>query len=67
MYDDDVIRLITSLLIGMILGVFIGSIISSAWYDGFDKFCPECGHRYKTEAEYCSYDGSELKMIGESK
>lgn len=62
--SDDASSMVTALLIGMGLGVVIGVVITCAWRDA-DKFCPDCGHQYKAEAKYCSYDGSELRMIGE--
>jgi hypothetical protein len=58
--------MVMALLIGIILGAFIGSIVTIAWHDSFEKFCPECGHYYNVEEEYCSYDGSELKMMGDN-
>ena len=66
MRDFGIIDLLTTLLAGMILGVIIGFIVVGVRKSEFDKFCPECGHRYETEKEYCAYDGSELKMIGEA-
>lgn len=66
-YDFNTIDLASALLVGMALGVIIGFIAVGVRKSEFDKFCPKCGHRYETEEEYCSHDGSELKMIGEEK
>lgn len=56
----SVFDIITALLIGAVIGMIIGVILVGN-ADDFDKFCPECGHHYTSEVEYCSYDGSELK------
>jgi len=66
MNDYELISIITALLGGILIGFFIGIVVACARIDDFDKFCPECGNRYTSEVEYCSYDGSELKMIGDN-
>ncbi len=55
--------MITAVLIGFVIGVIIGIVVACKAVDKYDKFCPVCGHQYKTEAEYCSYDGSELREV----
>ncbi len=30
------------------------------------KFCPECGKLYRSNFEYCQYDGTELKTRGDT-
>ena len=52
---------IATFLIGLLIGMLIGVILAGNAIGAFNKFCPECGHRYTSEKEYCSYDGSELK------
>lgn len=66
MRDFNIIDMLTALLVGIVLGMLIGMIGAGMGYKDFVKFCPECGLCYKAEEEYCSADGSELKMIGEA-
>ena len=63
--DFDFFVLIMASIICLAIGFVIGVVMTSKAIDNFNKFCPECGRQYKAEAEYCSYDGSELRMIGE--
>lgn len=47
-------------LIGGAVGAAGGALVGDAMNT---KFCPECGRTYTSGVEYCTYDGTELKLI----
>lgn len=53
-------------LLGVCIGALIGIIAFAIEMDkNYQKFCPQCGNRYKNEETYCQNDGAELLTIGE--
>jgi len=48
--------------IGAAVGAVAGSVIAEKMET---KFCPKCGRRFTSDVEYCPYDGTKLKTIGE--
>ncbi|UCD15670.1 MAG: glycine zipper 2TM domain-containing protein [Candidatus Omnitrophota bacterium] len=49
---------------GAAIGVASGAIASAEKME--KKFCPECGRRFTSSVEVCPYDGTELKIIGDT-
>ena len=61
----DSIDFLLTFLIGACIGAFIGMIALAILMDkNYQKFCPQCGHRFENEKTYCPNDGAELLMIG---
>ncbi|MCM8774710.1 MAG: glycine zipper domain-containing protein [Candidatus Omnitrophica bacterium] len=48
--------------IGAAAGAITGAVVGEQLEK---KFCPVCGRRFTSSVEYCPYDGTELKPIGE--
>ena len=62
---NDFIDFLLTFLIGVCIGAFIGMIALATLMDkNYQKYCPQCGHRFKNEEIHCPNDGSELLMIG---
>lgn len=52
-------------LLIFLLGTYFGMIALAYMMDkNYQKFCPQCGHRFKNEEIYCQNDGAELLTIG---
>ena len=47
--------------IGAGIGAITGGIIGNQMEE--KKVCPECGRKFDSKAEYCPYDGVELKPV----
>lgn len=63
---NDFIDSLLTFLLGVCVGTFIGMIVLAILMDkNYQKFCPQCGHRFKNEETYCQNDGTELLIIGE--
>lgn len=48
--------------IGAAVGAVTGAIVAEKMET---KYCPKCGRRFTSDIEYCPYDGTKLKPIGE--
>lgn len=48
---------------GALIGGAIGAAGGALVGDAMDtKFCPECGRDYRSDVQYCTYDGTELQV-----
>lgn len=62
---NDFIDFLLTFLLGVLIGSFIGMIALAILMDkNYQKFCPQCGHRFRNEEIYCQNDGTELLIIG---
>lgn len=62
---NDFSDFLLTFLLGACIGAFIGMIALAILMDkNYQKFCPQCDHRFKNEETYCLNDDVELKMIG---
>ena len=62
---NDFIDFLLTFLLGVCIGAYIGMIALAMLIDkDYQKFCPQCGHRFKNEETYCLNDGAELLTIG---
>lgn len=62
---NDFIDFLGTFLLGVCLGILIGMIALGITMDKiYQKFCPQCGDRFKNEETYCGHDGTELLTIG---
>lgn len=62
---NDFSDFLLTFLLGACIGALIGMIALAILMDkNYQKFCPQCGHRFKNEETHCLNDGAELKMIG---
>lgn len=49
---------------GAAIGAAVGGISGALIGEKMDKkFCPVCGKRYTTSAEFCTEDGTKLELI----
>lgn len=63
---NDFIDSLLTFLLGVCIGGLIGMIALAIEMDkNYQKFCPQCGHRFKNEETYCLNDGAELLEIEE--
>lgn len=46
-------------LIGGAVGAAGGALVGDAMET---KYCPECGRDFTSDVQYCTYDGTELKV-----
>lgn len=61
---NDSLDFLLTFLLGVTVGAFIGMIALAVLMDkNYQKFCPQCGHRFKNEEVYCQNDGTELLEI----
>jgi hypothetical protein len=62
---EDFIDFLLTFLLGLSIGAYIGMIALAILMDkNYQKFCPQCGHRFENEETYCINDGAELLTIG---
>ena len=60
----DSMDFLLTFLLGVCIGAFIGMIALAILMDkNYQKFCPQCGHRFKNEETYCPNDDAELLTI----